>query len=69
MDPAQTVAFPVMPPGVTGVGVTVTGRVAAAELPQELFAVTVMFPLVAPAVRVILLVVLVPVQPRGAVQV
>ncbi len=58
-----------MAPGVPGKAVTVTGKVCAAEVPQALVAVTVMLPLVAPAVVVRLVVVLLPVQPAGVVQV
>ena len=47
---------------------TVTENVCAAELPHKLFAVTVIVPL-EPAVAVMLVVVLVPLQPPGKVQV
>lgn len=62
------VALPVIAEGCAGTGVAVTANVWAVLLPQELFAVTVMFPLV-PAVAVIELVVLVPDHPEGSVQV
>ena len=58
-----------MMPGVAGTGFTVTLSVCAAELPQELFTFTVMFPLIAEAVALIELVVDAPVHPEGRVQV
>jgi hypothetical protein len=58
-----------MVPGVDGIVFTVIASVCGALFPQELFAVTVMFPEVALAVVVILLVVDAPVHPPGNVQV
>jgi hypothetical protein len=66
LDPLQTVALPLMPPGWAGVGDTVTFRVWAVELPQLLLAMTVMAPLFAPAVALMLLLVELPVQPPGS---
>ena len=63
------VAFPLIVPGVDGIEFTVTAKVLAADEPQELFAVTDMFPLVVLAVAVIELDVEEPVQPEGKVQV
>lgn len=60
---------PVIVPGVAGMGVTVTANVLAGDDPQALFAVTVIFPLVALAVAVMELVLEVPVQPPGSTQV
>lgn len=68
-EPEHTVMLPEMLPGVAGKGVTVTARVCAVELPQLLFAVTVTFPLVELAVALIELVVEVPLQPPGKIQV
>ena len=68
-DPEHTVVLPVIEPGVAGVVFTVTASVWAVEAPHALLAVTVMFPLLAPAVVLMLLVVLVPVHPPGKVQV
>lgn len=48
---------------------TTTASVLTDDKPQELFAVTLIFPLVELAVVVMLLVVDVPVQPDGNVQV
>ena len=59
-----------MAPADPGRGSTVTGSVAVLLLPQELLAVTVMFPPAAPAVT-LMLVVFCPetsVQPAGTVQ-
>lgn len=67
--PEQTVALPVIVPGVAGTGFTFIANVCAREEPQELFAVTVMFPLVEPAVALMELVTDVPVQPDGNVHV
>ena len=55
--------------GEAGAEVTVTASVCAFELPHELFAVTEIFPLLAPAVALILVVVEVPVHPFGKVHV
>ena len=63
------VAFPLMTPGCAGKAVTVIANVLTTLLPQALFAVTVMLPLVAPAVVVMEVVVEEPVQPPGNVQV
>jgi hypothetical protein len=63
------VAVPEIVPGVAGIVFTVIAKLAAEEFPQALFAVTVMFPLVELAVVFIELVVEVPLQPPGNVQV
>jgi hypothetical protein len=68
-DPEQIVVVPVMEPGVAGIVFTVIASVCGALLPQVLSAVTVIFPDVALAVAVILLVVDAPVHPPGNVQV
>ena len=68
--PEQIVVLPVIAPGCVGADVvTVTDRVWALLEPQELFAMTCMFPDVAPGITTIELVVEVPVQPEGNVQV
>ena len=51
--------------GVAGIGFVVTFIVCAADGPHPLFAVTVMFPPVVPAVALIEFVVEFPVQPFG----
>jgi hypothetical protein len=58
-----------MDPGVEGMLFTVIAKVCAVLEPQVLFAITVIFPLVALAVVAILFDELVPVQPDGNVQV
>jgi hypothetical protein len=68
-EPKQTVGPPKIVPGVAGAVFTVIARVEEAEDPHELFAVTLILPLVALAVVVIELVVDVPVQPPGNVHV
>ena len=61
---------PVGAVGTAGIAVLiVTGKVLAALVPQELVAVTVIFPAVALGVAEILVVVELPVQPTGNVQV
>jgi hypothetical protein len=66
---AHTALLPVMLPGVGGMTLTVTAFVCAADEPQALLAVTVMFPPVIPAVVIIDVVVEVPVHPPGNVHV
>ena len=66
--PKHTVVGPLIDPGVAGNGTTLTVSVAAADVPQELVAVTVMVPPLAPAVAFMLVVVLVPDHPEGSVQ-
>jgi hypothetical protein len=68
-DPEQIVVVPEIEPGVAGIVFTVIASVCGALLPQELFAVTVIFPEVELAVVVMLFVVDVPVQPPGKVHV
>jgi hypothetical protein len=69
-DPAQTLPLPLIVPGVAGIEAEeVTARLRTVEEPQALFAVTVIFPLVAPAVGLIEFVVELPVQPPGNVHV
>ena len=58
-----------MVPGVAGVALGVTAKVAVAEDPQLLFAFTVILPAVALGVAEIEVVVEVPVHPVGVVQV
>ena len=67
--PEQIVVLPEMVPGCVGPAFTVTDKVCTAELPQALLATTVMLPPVEPAVVEIELVVLLPDQPLGKVQV
>ena len=67
--PEQTVALPVMDPGVVGTPVIVTANACAADVPHALVAVTEILPPVALAVVVIDVVVDVPVQPPGNVHV
>ena len=67
--PSQTDAEPLMLPGVAGMVLTVTLWVSTADEPQALLAITVIFPVVDPAVVVIDVVVEVPDQPEGKVQV
>ena len=67
--PEQIVVDPKMIPGVAGGVFTVTAKVCAEEDPQELFAMTEIVPLEASAVVEIELVVEVPLQPPGKVQV
>ena len=67
--PEQTVELPVIVPGCDGTGVTVTASVRGVEPPQELFAVTEIFPLVALAVALMEVVVELPDQPEGNTQV
>lgn len=62
-------ALPEIAVGVAGIDVTVTDNVCPMEEPQELSAVTVMFPLVALAVVLIELVTELPVHPEGNVHV
>lgn len=67
---SQTVLFPEIGPGIAGaVVLTETESVCAAELPQLLFAVTLIVPPDAPAVVLMLLVEDDPLQPAGNVQV
>lgn len=68
-EPSQITVLPEILPGVAGTELTVTANVCAGEVPQELLAVTVIFPLVAPAVVLIEFVVDVPLQPPGKVHV
>jgi len=67
--PEHGVALPVIAPGVAGVDAGVTAKVAAALVPQVFVAVTVTLPAVAFGVAEILVVVEVPDQPAGRVQV
>ena len=68
-EPEQTVVVPLIAAGIAGGTLTVTANVCAADEPQLLLAVTVTLPLILPAVAVIEVVVDVPVQPPGNVQV
>lgn len=64
---AQTLALPVIAPGVAGAAVvTLTARVAGLELPHPLFTVTETVPLLVPAVVLMELVVDVPVHVAGS---
>ena len=67
--PEHGVAVPVIAPGVPMAPLTVMAKVLAVEDPHVLFAVTLTLPEVALVVVVILVVVDVPVQPPGKVQV
>lgn len=67
--PEQTMVLPLMLPGVAGMVFTVTDNDCTADEPQLLFADTVTFPLVVLAVAVMELVMEVPAQPLGNVQV
>jgi hypothetical protein len=67
--PEQIVLFPVINPGVPGIEFTLTRKIEGVDEPQVLFAVTVILPPVIPATAVIELVVDVPDQPPGNVQV
>jgi hypothetical protein len=69
MLPAQIVADPVMVAGVAGMLLTLTASVCGELLPQESLAVTVIFPLLMPAMAVILFVEPDPVHPAGNVHV
>ena len=60
--------LPDIVPGVAGMTVLLTPNVCAEEVPQELLAVTEMFPLEEPAVVLIEFVVEAPVHPDGKVQ-
>jgi hypothetical protein len=66
--PEQMAVVPEMLPGLAGMVFTVTANVCGLLDPQVLSAVTVIFPLLALAVVMILIVVLVPVHPPGTVQ-
>jgi hypothetical protein len=67
--PEQTVELPETDPGVAGAVFTFTLTVFAADELHALFAVTVIFPPVVPAVAVIEFVVDIPVHSTGNVQV
>lgn len=64
-EPAQTVGFPLILPGVEGVLLVVTLRLRADEEPQTLFAMTEIVPPLDPVVVLIELVVDVPAHPPG----
>ena len=68
-DPEQMVALPVIDPGIEGAEFTVIVKVCTTEEPQRLFAFTLMFPPVVPAMVLILVVVEVPDHPDGNVHV
>ena len=65
----HVVVLPVIVPGVTGIELTETANVWATEEPQELLAVTVIFPPIELEVVIMLVVVDVPDHPPGSVQV
>jgi hypothetical protein len=67
--PEQIVVLPEIVPGCAGRGLTVTDKVCIKEEPQALSADTVIFPLVFPAIALIVFVVEVPVHPEGNVHV
>ena len=69
MLPEHIGVNPEIVPGVAGVVFTVIANICDELLPQVLFAVTVIFPLVVDAVVLMELVVEVPVHPPGNVQV
>ena len=68
-SPLQAVAGPLMAAGVAGTLPMLTASVCVDELPQLLLAITVILPPDDEGVTVMLLVVEVPVQPLGKVQV
>lgn len=61
-------AGPLIDPGVVGAVPGLTASVVAALVPQAFVTVTLMVPPAVPAVREMVLVVEVPVQPEGRVQ-
>ena len=61
--------LPEIVPGCTGAAFTVTAKLCTGELPHPLLATTVRLPLLVPAVAEIVLVLLLPDQPPGDVQV
>ena len=61
--------LPEIAPGIAGMVFTVTDFVCVADEPQALFAVTVIVPLVAPAIVLMEVVVEEPLQPAGNVHV
>jgi hypothetical protein len=65
----QTLALPLIAPGVEGAALADTGRLAAEDIPQAFDAATVTVPPAGPAVAVIVVVAEAPVQPSGSVQV
>ena len=67
--PAHTEVGPLMGPAAPMVVEEFTARLLADDVPQLFVAVTVILPLVAPAVVAMLAVVLLPVHPPGNVQV
>ena len=67
--PASTFIEPEIVPGVAGAMVGVTAKVPGDEVPQVPLATTLTFPAVAFGVAEILVVVELPVQPPGKVQV
>ena len=67
--PAQTVAFPLMVPGMAGAEFTVTLNICAADDPQAFCAITVISPFAGLAVVEIEVVVEEPTQPEGKVHV
>ena len=67
--PEHGLALPVIVPGCAGVGDGVVASVRAVEVPQVFVAVTLTLPAVALGVAEIVVVVDVPVQPAGSVQV
>lgn len=69
MVAGHTAVLPVIDTGVAGVDELVTANVLAVLLPQLLLAVTAIFPLLVPAVTVIVFVVEVPDHPVGNTQV
>jgi len=68
-EPSQTSVSPLIDPGRAGIAVTETSNVRAVLAPHELFALTEISPLLAPTVVFIDVVVELPVQPEGSVQV
>lgn len=66
--PIQALEFPIMLPGVAGIAVLVTLKLAVALLPHALFALTLMVP-ETPVLALMLDVLELPDQPEGKVQV
>ena len=67
--PLHTAAVPVIVDGCAGIAVALTDKVAAVDVPHELPAVTLIVPPVDAGVALMLVVVLLPVQPEGRLQV
>jgi hypothetical protein len=69
VEPSQTLSFPVIEPGWAGSVITDTLKDLAGPEPQPLFAVTVIFPSLAPVIASIEAKVELPLHPEGNVHV